>query len=154
MNRKDLITELKLYFSSDELVCPDTFGKFGESSWQFFRTELLETLLIVRRDIIGFPMIINNWLKKGQFSQRALRCDLCQLVKDKSTAGQIYLSAHILGAAVDFDASGMTADEVRQTISNHRDLLPYPIRLEQNVTWTHIDVLDGLNGQKITYFTS
>jgi hypothetical protein len=48
----------------------------------------------------------------------------------------------------------MTADEARQTIINHRDLLPYPIRLEKNVNWCHLDVEDMMNGQKINVFTA
>jgi hypothetical protein len=151
LNRKEIITELKLYFSSDEMVCPHTFGKFGEQSWQFFRIELLETLLIVRRDILQVPMTINTWLHKGQFPQRGLRCNLCKLVSDKTKAGEIYLSPHILGSAVDFDAKGMIAERARNIIIHHDDELPYPIRFEEDVSWVHMDVYDTLNG-KISFF--
>ena len=34
---------------------------------------------------------------------------------------------------------GMTAEEVRQWIIDHADELPYPARLERDVSWIHMD---------------
>lgn len=148
------MNELKKYFTIQELVCKETFKKFGDTAWQFFRPELLETVLILRRDILKMPMIINNWSSGGQFTQRGLRCNLCQLVHGKTDKGLIYLSAHNLGAAIDFDTKIYTAEQIRDIIIDNSDLLPYPIRLEENVNWCHIDVYDNGTGNKISFFNA
>lgn len=73
----------------------------------------------------------------GQFSQRGLRCNMCQLVKDKSS---IYLSAHVQGNALDFNVQGLSSDEVNQRVINNTDKFEYPIRIESNTNgWSHID---------------
>ena len=65
----------------------------------------------------------------------------------------VYLSGHPLGKAWDFTVKGMTAQEVRDWLKTNQILLPYPIRVESDVTWVHIDVLEyGQSGNKITYF--
>lgn len=143
MNRYDIIRELGSYFDIVELVCPHTYNKWKERSWQFLDTEFLHNLLILRRDIIKQPMYCNNWDKQGQFSQRGLRCNICQIVKDKK---DVYLSAHVLGKAGDFDVKSMTAEQARNLILDHQDMLPYPFRLEGKVNWLHFDSLDTRNG--------
>ena len=152
MNRSEIIKELKEFFDVRELVCPHCHKKFGDNSWQFIDTELLHTLLIVRRDILKVPIDVNNYDSGGSFSQRGLRCNICQIVEDKTSKGEVYLSAHVNGAGVDFTAKGMTAEQARNKIAANEHLLPYPIRLEKNVTWVHLDVYDYLNGKKINYF--
>ena len=153
MTRSDIIEELKQYFDIEELVCRHTFLKHNGTAWMFFRTELLETLLIVRRDILQIPIYVNNWKQGGNLDERGLRCNLCTLVKDKTKNGQQYLSAHVLGAGVDFSAGTIPAEQARGIIAHHEELLPYPIRLEQNVSWVHLDVYDCINGKQINYFT-
>lgn len=152
MKRNEIITELKKFFIIQELVCQHTYKKFGELAWQFLDTELLHTLLVVRRDILKSPVYVNNWDGDGKFSQRGLRCNVCQLMKDKTVAGKIYLSAHSNGAGVDFDAKGMTAEQARQKIEANQHLLPYPIRLEKGVIWVHLDVYDAGYSETINYF--
>lgn len=143
MNRNDIIKELGSYFDIVELVCPHTYNKWKDRSWQFLDTAFLHNLLILRRDIIKQPMYCNNWDKQGQFSQRGLRCNICQIVKDKK---DVYLSAHVLGKAGDFDVKSMTAEQARGLILDHQDMLPYPFRLEGKVGWLHFDSLDTRNG--------
>lgn len=143
MNRNDIIKELGSYFDIVELVCPHTYNKWKDRSWQFLDTAFLHNLLILRRDIIKQPMYCNNWDKQGQFSQRGLRCNICQIVKDKK---DVYLSAHVLGKAGDFDVKSMTAEQARGLILDHQDMLPYHFRLEGKVGWLHFDSLDTRNG--------
>lgn len=139
MTRKEIIQQLKTYFSVADLVCDHTYAKFGAvKSWQFLHTELLHTILVLRTQILGVPMIVNY----GSKHQRGLRCNICQLVKDKTVKNELYLSSHINGAAIDFDAKGLTAEQSRQRIKEKADLLPFPIRLEKAVGWVHIDVYD------------
>lgn len=153
MTRQEIIQEIKAknYFSIKELVCKHVYNKFGEKAWQFLDTELLHTLLIIRKTI-NKPITVNNWSTGGTFSQRGCRCNICQIPKDKTVANALYMSAHINGAGVDFDVKGMTAQAVRNWIIANQALLPYPIRLEDKVTWVHLDIYDLLNGQKVNLF--
>lgn len=153
MNRKELINGLKKYFDIRELVCPDVYKTFGEKAWQFFDLQFLEMLYITRTEINVEGMICNNWHKGGEFSQRGLRCNICQIPKDKSKKGQIYMSAHCNGAALDYDVPGKTAEFVRKRIISHSDKFPFKIRLENNVSWVHQDIYDDIDSySKVTLF--
>ena len=125
------------YFSIEELVCQDVYNKFGKYSLKFFDQRLLITLDTLR-DRIGRPIRVNNWKEGGKFSQRGLRCNLCDLVKSKT---ELYMSAHVLGKAVDFDIDGMLAEETREWIIKKANWWPYSIRLEKDVNWVHLDVM-------------
>lgn len=152
MNRKQLITDLKKYFDVRELVCPHTYNAFGERSWQFLDDNLLQTILIVRRDILKVGMTVNTYHKGGIYDERGLRCNICDIVKAKTKKNQLYLSAHCNGAGIDFIPSGMTAEQARQQIRDNAFLLVVPIRLEKNVSWVHLDVYDYMNGDMINEF--
>ena len=134
MTRDDIIKALHKYFQVRELVCEHTFSKWGERSWQFLDTNFLRCLLIIRRDILQVPMTCNH----TGANQRGLRCNRCDLVKDKTS---VYLSSHVLGKAGDFTIQGMTAQEARSRIRNMANLLPCNIRMEGGVSWLHFDVL-------------
>lgn len=134
MKRNEIIKEIGRFFTIDELVCGHTLAKWGEKSWQFLDTAYLHNLLVIRRDILQLPMICNH---EGA-NQRGLRCNRCELVKDKPS---VYLSSHVLGKAGDFTVQGITAQEARSRIRNNAHLLPYPLRMEGGVSWLHIDVL-------------
>lgn len=134
MKREKIIKELSDYFTIKELVCPHIYAKWGERAWQFLQTDYLHSLLIIRRDILREPMSCNG----GGFTQRGMRCNICELVSSKSTP---YLSSHILGQAGDFSVEGMTAEEARERIKEGADLLPCNIRLEGGVGWLHLDTL-------------
>jgi hypothetical protein len=156
MTREEAILGLQGHFDIRDLVCPHTYNAFGQRSWQFLSTELLITILIVRENILKTGMIANNWRAGGSFSQRGLRCNLCQIVKDKTDVWDIYLSGHCLGAAIDFDAIGMAAEEARGIIRENAILLPNPIRLEVGpaINWVHMDVFNYMNGKIINEFTA
>lgn len=61
------------------------------------------------------------------------------------------MSAHNFGKAIDATVQGMTAEEARNLIIKNQVLLPYPIRLEDNVSWLHLDVYD-MNKGKVYLF--
>lgn len=98
-------------------------------------------------------MVVNTWANCGQFSQRGLRCNMCQLVKSKNS---VYLSAHCLGKAIDFNVPDMTIQQVHDLIKQNIDKFEYPIRLESiesAPTWVHIDVLaNPSSNNKLTIF--
>lgn len=152
MTRAEIITALRPFFSIEELVCPHTFKRFGQTAWQFLSTPYLHTLLIIRRDILKVSMTCNNYSSGGTFTQRGNRCNLCQLVRNKTSAGTIYMSAHVLAQGGDFSSDEMGAEMMRQTIKKNKDLLPYNIRIEANVSWLHIDCYD--TGEKVHEFQS
>ena len=134
MTRDRLLIEIKRYFDIEELVCDHTLAKWGERAWQFLDTNLLECLLIIRRDIVKMPMYCNS----KTAHQKGLRCNMCQLVKSKTS---VYLSSHILGKALDLTCPGMKADKMRELIKANAHLFPCNIRIEADVNWLHFDVL-------------
>lgn len=141
---------IKDYFNIKELVCPHVYDKHREYAWNFFDPRLLDTLFVIREKI-GKPIVVNNWAVGGDFSQRGLRCNICSIPKEKTALEKLYMSAHSQGMAVDFDVSGMRAEEVRKWIKDNQIFLPYPIRLEEDVNWVHLDVRsDGF--RNITWF--
>lgn len=149
MTREQILSEIRKYFDVEELVCNHTYAKWGVQSWQFLDTDYLHALLVIRRDILKKPMWCNSKTKH----QRGLRCNRCEMVRGKSS---VYLSAHVLGKAGDFDVTGMTAEQARQKIKENAHLLPCPVRLEKGVSWLHIDVRpdDTRPGQKVIEFSA
>lgn len=144
MTREEILAAIRPYFDVDELVCPHALAKWGEASWQFLDTDYLYCLLIIRRDILRSPMWCNG---KGK-TERGLRCNRCSIVRGKSG---VYLSAHCLGKAGDFDVDGMTAEQARQAIKANANLLPCNIRIEKAVRWLHFDVLPQYGVNKKVY---
>ena len=140
MTRQEILTAIRPYFSIEELVCDHTYAKWGERAWRFLDTDFLHCLLIIRRDIIRLPM----WCNSRTAHQRGLRCNRCQMVKEKN---QVYLSAHCLGKAGDFTITGMKAHDAREKIKANAHLLPCKIRLEKwdaagnEISWLHIDTI-------------
>lgn len=152
MTRNELIKEVQRYFKLPELVDEPTYKKYGDFAWNFFRTELLETLLVIRRDIVQRPITINTWQSGGKFKERGLRHNMSAKVWKYTQQNKQFMSAHVLGAGVDFDVRGLTAAQVRAMIQAKANLLPHPVRLEDAVTWVHIDVYnDGGKGKVLLF---
>lgn len=129
------------YFKIQELVSPDVYLDYKDRAWLFIDHKLIETLDILR-GYFKVPITVNDWLWGGEFTERGLRENTSSIVTDHTDAGDIYISAHVLGKAADFDVKGYTAHEVRQKIIEIQDYLPYNIRLEDRVDWVHLDVFD------------
>ncbi len=140
-------------FTIAELVCPEVYHRFGERAWMFFDTKLLIVLSQIR-ERINKQIFVNNWQVHGTYTQRGLRCNLCSIVQSKTDSGVLYMSAHRLGKAVDFDVEGLVAEEVRQWIIKNKTIWAYPLRLEEDVNWVHMDLFDTDNDQKVTMFKS
>ena len=137
------------FFSVKELVCKHVYDRYGEGAAMFLDDKLIATLNTIREKILCAPMTVNNWHLGGSFSQRGLRCNLCDLVREKSERQQLYLSAHCLGKGIDFTPEGMTAEEARRLIIGHSERLPWPIRLEEGVSWVHLVVYE-IETQKVS----
>lgn len=150
MERDELIKEVKKYFQLKELVCPHCVNTFGDNAWQFISTELLSIIYTLRTQVIKKPMIVNSY--NNNLTQRGLRCNICQLCKDNTTKNKIYMTAHGLGKAIDFTVNDMPAEEVRNLIRSNIDKFEYPIRLERDVTWVHVDAYTTDNKTKLIEF--
>ena len=138
------------YFDVRELVCPHVYERYGERSLQFIDPRLRDWLFWFRTTI-NKPVTINNWHKGGQFSQRGLRCNMCDLFKNKTN---LYLSGHVMFRALDFNVEGMTDDEVRDWIEEHKNEMPVNIRIENATAgWVHIDV-NNITVNKLIYFNA
>lgn len=151
IDRDEVLREIKQYFDIEELVCNHVLERWGEDAWQFLDTIFLANLLRLRRDVIQRPMYCNNH-KKGVY-QRGLRCNLCELVKEKDRP---YLSAHVLGKGADFSIEGVVDARDMEYMRKRVRLLPgafiSPIRMEKNTSWLHFDVMPNPYGQKIYEF--
>lgn len=147
LTTKQIHEQIKNYFSIGELCDQKTVSTYGERAWRFFDEKLLHTILILREQI-GKPIYINH----AGMQQRGLRTNVSPMVIEKTDARRLYLSAHMMGKAVDLDVKGMTAEEVRNWIEEHQHLFPYKIRLEDNVTWVHIDVVWESKNPKVYRF--
>ena len=78
------------YFGIKELVCPHVYELHGENAWQFLDDRMLANLEFIR-DGIGKPIVVNNWARGGEYSQRGLRCTRCVLVIEKVDLRKVYL---------------------------------------------------------------
>lgn len=156
MKEEQILTEIKHYFNIKELVGPATYQKYGDRAWFFFNFRALETLLILRKNI-NRRITVNNWHRNGNFSQRGLRTNIQSIVRKKTAKSMLYISAHILGAAFDFDVEGMTAEEVRNWIVQHQGYFPHKMRLEHKkknvpINWVHLDTIFEKKKPKIYLF--
>ncbi len=138
------------FFKLQELICPHVYNRFGDMAWLFLDDKCVIILDWLRRSL-DKPIAVNDWHEGGRFDERGLRCIQCSLVKERQEQGVVYVSAHLLGRAYDFDVDGMTADEVRVWLALNKSQIPYNIRLERNVSWVHMDTYD--NGNKLTFFS-
>ena len=134
------------YFEIYEFVSPQVYIVHEDDAWKFIDPRLIETMDFIKASF-GKTITINDWWWKGKFTQRGLRDNMCSIVKNKTGNNVLYLSGHVLGMAVDFDVKGYTAEQVRQKLIEMKDLLPYPIRLEKNVSWVHLDMMDEGEGK-------
>lgn len=150
MKRNEALAKVKEHFKIEELVCPHVYQRDKNVAWRYFPTPMLETIATLR-DIIGKPMVINTWINGGYFSQRGLRCNLCDLVSSKTRGGKLYVSAHMLAQGIDFSVPGMEAEEVRKVIKENSSKLPWPVRLEKGVSWVHVDIY-SVSDKKVTEF--
>lgn len=155
MTDKEILVGIKQYFDIRELVSKCVYDKYGNDSWRFLDIRLLHALLIVRQ-WLNKPIYVNNWAwAKGNeaiFDERGLRANIDDIVKNKTTNNRLYLSAHIFGKAVDFDVEGMTAGQVRRWIDKNKELFPFQLRIEDGVSWVHLDVIQDFKKPKVYFF--
>lgn len=139
------------YFQVHELLPPRlyTFEMYSnedarDMGYLYMDEKLLITIDVIR-EIIGKPLICNTWYMDGNRQYSGFREQNCPV--GSST------SQHKLGKAVDLVCHYYTAEEMRQMIEKNKHLLPYPIRIESDVAWLHLDCKEmDYKGKKIYYF--
>lgn len=156
MNRNEIISDLEQYFEKYELVDVLTYNKYGEKSWQFFDTNILYVLLLIRTGI-NRQITVNNWKWGGIYQERGLRTNLSKITRGKTKDNQLYLSAHIMAKAFDFKVKDMDSEDVRMWIVKNQSIFPCKIRLEHKkngipITWVHIDTKYLSSNPKVYLF--
>ena len=121
------------HFLVQELVDPITYKLLGEQALICMDLRLLK-LLDELRNFFKVPMHVNNWHTGGQLKSRGFRAP--------SNPVGANFSQHHFGRAVDFDAEGMSADNVRSIIINNQYKAPFDqiTAMEINISWVHIDI--------------
>jgi len=125
-----------------EYVCPHMYAAFGDRAIRFIPEKTRILLNWARNDVWKVPIIINN--AAMGLTQRGVRCNICQLVADKTKVNKLYLSAHNFAAGFDGSSTRMTADEMRDAILKNANKAPFKLRLESAKcapTWCHTDYL-------------
>lgn len=140
------------YFEIYELIPREVFrledmrnkDKHMQPGWSYLDERLLITIDAIR-EIIGKPLICNTWFQDGNRENCGYRTSGCTIGALKSQ--------HKLGRAVDLICPYMSAEEMRQKIKKDEDKLPFPIRIEDGVSWLHVDVKEmDYKGKKIYFF--
>lgn len=131
------------YFQPYEYLPPDVYNRLGDAGIIVMDARILWTLDQLRKTI-GKPILINNWKAGGQYSQRGLRSD--------AGTGATY-SQHRFGRAVDFDISGVSAQEFRVDVMKniYAKELTYITRIEDKTSWVHLDCA-SVPGTEIVFF--
>lgn len=147
INEEEVRKRIKEYFDVQELVGLRTYKRFGVRSWRFLDYRLLYALLIIREGL-NKPITVNH----NGAQQRGLRTIVQQMIKNYFYKNRLYLSAHLFGKAIDFDVKGMEAQSVRDWIVDNDEMFPFKIRLEDKVTWVHLDVIWELKNTHVYLF--
>jgi hypothetical protein len=158
-------SEIRNYFDLDEFYRNEVIdwaktrfkGLWEERLWSYLEFRMLSNLLFIRVNL-NKPITINH----GATQQRGFRDILCNIVRNKWKKLKLYLSAHVRGSGVDFDVSGMIAEDVRNWIESKSEEIPYKLRLEwkkrdhnriyQPITWVHMDSNYEPNHPKVYKF--
>ncbi|CAK0779582.1 Peptidase_M15_3 domain-containing protein [Azospirillaceae bacterium] len=129
------------YFKVEELVSPEVYNLHGRNSLYFLDDRITMTLDMLRT-YLQTPITVNTWARgtdvsRGtdtRFTQRGYRND--------PTVGSTY-SAHRFGRAVDFDVKGVSSAMFREWVRSGKlnDCLIYITRMENSVSWNHLDCM-------------
>ena len=137
IERANIIRDVQKFFALSELVCLPVLKRDGEQAWRYLHTDLLRVLLWLRKEVLRVPLVCNTKTLK----QRGFRCNCCDIVREKTAKGTLYVSPHMLGMGVDLSSNAMSAEEMRKRIKEQADTAPCNIRIEGCVNWLHIDVV-------------
>ena len=120
------------HFCIDELVDKHTLLSLGEENcWKLFDTKALKAIDQLREEFGS--VTINSWKWGGSSQWRGFRTQNCGIGASRSM--------HKVGKAFDLSFKNYTAEEVRKKIKKNESFwTQYISRIENNVSWLHIDV--------------
>lgn len=126
------------HFKIQELVPESIYKRFGENSWWFIDSHLVE-LLDFMREYWGKPITINNWHEGKERQESGFR------LPKTETGGD--LSQHKFGRAADIHVEGMTPEEVyNDIIANQNIFMEHGLTTMEDITmtktWNHVDIRD------------
>lgn len=125
------------FFKVWEFVPKDVFYKYGEQSITFIDPRIIISADQLR-EVFG-PATINNYNSGGTDQYRGLRTSKCPEYSE--------FSQHSFGRALDITFSGAKSEECRKYIKANMEKFPYITRIEDGVSWLHIDCAwTGKNG--------
>lgn len=130
------------YFTVKELVSKDVYDLLGDEAVKLFDPKALQVLEDIR-EILGVPLICNNWHIGGSRQYSGYREIPC-------TVG-VTRSAHRSGCAFDLISNHMSAEKMRNIINQNADKLSTKIRIEHGVNWLHVDIKNPYS-EKIHFF--
>lgn len=137
------------YFKLYELLPPSLY-KNEEEGWELIDDKLIITIDFLK-ELFGMDvkLIANNWKWGGNRENccyRSIDCTVgARMSRHKDYDGDGD------GEAIDLISPQISAADMRAVIDMHKDELPYPVRIEKDVTWLHIDTANKSN-QKIYWF--
>ena len=139
------------YFKIQELVCQHVYKKYGDKSWEFFSEEFLKDLDTVR-EVLGVPIIINNWHVNGQYKESGNRCQFCSIVAKKITNKELNMSMHNLYQAFDLKPKNLEIKKAIEMIMDNVHRFKVIKRIENpdyTLTWLHLDIKGHHKGIRI-----
>lgn len=134
------------YFKLYELL-PRELYVDEVTGWDIFDPKLLETLDVIR-EILGVSLICNNWKDGGSRNYCGARTPKC---KEYSYGSYHTVRLDRKVMAADLISTKMSAADMRAKIIANASRLPHNIRIENGISWLHIDTA-GKAGQKIYLF--
>jgi len=131
------------YFRIYELVDKQTYETYKEQAWEFFTTDILDTLTGVR-ELFDSPITVNNWWWGGLYKYRGLRSKQKSAELGSPKSEHRYEDSHLCNA-IDCDIKGYTAEQARQLILRNVDnpKISKLMRMEANTNWLHFDCKQG-----------
>ena len=119
------------YFKIHELVPKKMYIRYGEDAWRYVDRELIADLDRLKEVFSKGKMTINNYHWDGDRQWSGIRTPESKYYN--------YGSQHSYGRAFDIVFSEYTAKEVRRYILDHQDEFIGITRMEDGVSWLHMD---------------
>lgn len=130
------------HFVIQEFVPPAIYTYFGERSWWYI-SPVIVGIADHLRQVIGQPLIINNWHRGGSWQFRGYR-------PPQTEVGAAY-SMHRLGLAIDVSSPGLTPPQLIRFIEQEKEKfieigLTTIEMIRYTPTWLHLDCRPRIEG--------
>lgn len=135
------MTYVPTYIKAYELVDKNLYDALGDEVFKLFDPNLLRDADLLREKYGAIT--INTWFGGGSLSWRGYRYIFCSIFSKTSQ--------HSFGKALDCNFANATPDEIRKDIKSGKTKLNHITRIEDDVSWLHIDTKDT-NSEEIIFF--